>query len=194
MWVDQATADRASLNKLYRFGKRFLFLRLFGYAVSFRLAFSQFTHEYIFLLGKDLLPVNVSGPWFSFSMDLLAHPREAMCAILLRMVAINASIYRTTVQSCLVPSDTVWRFGQRIFHFANGPAVHRMSSIQQILAKNDYTDECGMSEIAGKLGYTLAFWADGIVSPSQVPIRFRQIGLRSTKYKTISTCNGEVYD
>jgi hypothetical protein len=69
-----------------------------------------------------------------------------------------------------------------------------MSSIRRILAKDDYTDEGGMSEGAKKLGYTLSFWADGILSPSQVPIRFRHIGLRSTKYKTISTCNGEVYD
>jgi hypothetical protein len=194
IWIDQATTNRASLSKLYRFGKRFLFSRPVGYSVSFRLAFSQCTCEYIFLLEDDWLAVNSSLPWFSFSIDLLAHAPEAMYAILLRMVAMNGPIYRTTVQSCLVPSGTVWRFGQRTFHFTNGPAVYRMSSIRHILAKYDYTNEGGVSEVAKELGYTLSFWADGIASPSQVPIRFRHIGLRSTKYKTISTCKGEVYD
>jgi hypothetical protein len=194
IWIDQATVHQASFGRLYRFDKKFLFARPVGYSVSFRLAFSQCTREYIFLLEEDWLAVNISLPWLSFSMDLLAHAPESMDAILLRMVTMNSPIYRTTIQSCLVPSGTVWKFGLRTFHFTNGPAVYRMSSIRKILAKYDYTTEGGVSGMAKTLGYTLSFWADGIASPSRVPIRFRHIGFRSTLYKTTSTCKGEVYD
>jgi hypothetical protein len=38
------------------------------------------------------------------------------------------------------------------------------------------------------LSSALSFWDDGIGSPSQMPIRFRYIGLPSTQVKTLSTC------
>jgi hypothetical protein len=181
IWIDQASVDRASFSRLYRFDQKFLFAKRVGSSVSFRLAFFQCTREYILLLEEDWMAVNMSLPWFSFSMDLLSHAPESTYAILLCMVSMSRPIYKTTIQSCLIPSGTVWRFGYRSFHFTEGPAIYRVSTVRQILAKHDDTNGYGFTEGMRKLGYTLSFWADGMVPPSEVPIRFRRTGGRFTK-------------
>jgi hypothetical protein len=192
IWIDQATADRVALSRSYYFDKKFLFARPVGHLASFRLAFSQCTREYLFILEENWLVVNMSFPWFSFSMDFLAHAPASMYAFLFCIVAIDHPIYKTTVQSCLVPSETAWRFRRRPFPFMDGPAVYRMSSLWQILGKNEDTEQAEFAERSRVLGYALSFWVDGISPPHPLPIPFHRIGMRSTKCKTISTCKGEI--
>jgi hypothetical protein len=103
IWIGQAADDRVSLSKLYHFDKKFLFARPVRCLASFHLAFSQCTREYLFILEENWLIVNMSLPWFSFSIDLLVHAPESMYAFLLCMIPKDDPIYRTTVQSCLVP-------------------------------------------------------------------------------------------
>jgi hypothetical protein len=64
---------------------------------------------------------------FAF-MDLPAHATAAMWAILLHALPMNGPIYRTIMESYLVPSGAIWRFGQRTIDFTNGPVVCPMSS------------------------------------------------------------------
>jgi hypothetical protein len=179
-WIGQSNVDRTSFGRLYRFERKFVFAKPVGYSSFLRLAFSQCIREYIFILKDDWLATNTSLPWFSFSMDLLAHGEEPMYAILLPMASINGLIHRTIARSCLVPSGTVWTVDDRTFHFASGPAVYRMSSIRTILKEYDYINKYGFGAVAKRLGYTLSFWADGIAPPSQVPIRFQQLAVGST--------------
>jgi hypothetical protein len=194
IWIDQATADRVSLSRFYYFDKKFLFARPVGDLASFHLAFSQCTREYLFVLEENWLLVNMSFPWFSFSMDLLTHAPESMYAFLLCMIAKDDPIYRTTMQSCFVPSGTAWRLGRRPFPFIDGPAMYRMSSLGQIFGKRKYTAQAETAEQSRVLGYALSLWVDGINPPHALPIPFRRIGMHSTKCKTISICKGQIAD
>jgi hypothetical protein len=194
IWVDQATVDRASLSRLSRFDRKFLFAQPVGYSISLRLAFLQCTREYIFILGKHWLAVNISLPWFSFSMDVLAHVPESMYGVLLLMVPVNGRIYKTTIQSCFIPSGTIWRFDHKVFHLATWPAVYRMSSIKEILNKLDCLSDYKFASLARALGYTVLIWTDDITRSNQLPLLFRHIGLRSSQYKKPSTCEEEIRD
>jgi hypothetical protein len=78
MWIHQATEDRVSLSRLYRFDKKFLFVRPIGFLASLRLAFSQCNREYMLVLEEDWLMVKMSVPWLSVSMDLLL-TRQNQC-------------------------------------------------------------------------------------------------------------------
>jgi hypothetical protein len=142
-------------------------------------------------LEEDWLIVNMSFPWLSFSIDLLAHAPESMYGILLRQEPMNAKLSKTPLQSCLIPSGTVWAFQRRLYHFTNGPTVYRMSSIQRILTKYNYSDELAFALGARELGYTLSFWADGVTPPDKVPIRFLHIGKRSTHKKHSTSVTSE---
>jgi hypothetical protein len=187
IWIDQGTPNRTHFKQLYRFHKEFVFPKPMGYPISFNLAFRTCTREYIFVLEEDWLIVNMSFPWLSFSIDLLAHAPESMYGILLRREPMDAELSKTPLQSCLIPSGTVWAFHRRPFHFTNGPTVYRMSSIQRILTKYNYSGELAFALGARELGYTLSFWADGVTPPKAVPMRFLHIGKRSTGAQH-STC------
>jgi hypothetical protein len=176
IWIGQARADRILLSQSRRFDKKFAFVKPMAHSVSFRLAVSQCTYDYIIIFEDDWLAVNMSLPWFSFSMDLLAHAPESMYAILLGMAPLHGPIFKTTIQSCLVSQGTVWRFGPETLRFTSRPTMYRMSSVNQILANHDYAKICGFAGRAKVLGYTFAFWADGIAPPDQIPIRFRHVG------------------
>jgi hypothetical protein len=194
IWIGQATIDRFSLGRVASFDKKFLFARPVGHSVAFHLAFSQCFCEYMFIMKENWHTVNMSLPWLSFLMDLLAHAPESMYAVLLRTVGINGPMYRTTVQSSLVPAGTVWWLGRRSVPLADGPVVYRMSSLRGILATYEYTNVVEFAERARVLGYTVSFWADGKNSPHEIPMSFGLICTPFTRYKTVSTSKGGVSD
>jgi hypothetical protein len=191
IWIDRGLANRDSLSRLYQFDKKFLFAKPVGYFVSFRLAFSQCPHKYIFYVEDDWLAMNMSLPWFSFSMDLLAHAPESICAILLCMPSVPRQIYRTSIRSCLVPSGTVWSLAHNFPHFTNVPTVYRVSNLKQISTNFDYANEYEFAARARVMGYTLSFWVDDTTVLGQVPTRFLNIRLSSTKSKRILTCKSK---
>jgi hypothetical protein len=185
IWIDQGMVNHQSLSQLYHFDKKFFFVKPVGYFASFRLAFSECTRDYLFVLKDDWLPMNISLPWFSFSMDLLAHAPESICAILLCLASVHNQIYRTAIRSCLVPSGTVWRFAHNFFYFTNLPTVYRMSSLKHISASYDYINEYDFAARARVMKYTLSLWVDGMTRPEHGPIRFLHLGVPRRKYKTI---------
>jgi hypothetical protein len=132
IWIDQGTPDRAEFLQAYHFNKTFFFDRRMGNAVSFRLAFSQSQCEFLFLLEEDWLAVDPTVPWFSHSISLLRAATEDVYCILLRKVWFNGPVTPTGVQSCVIPSGVLWKFGVRPYHYTNGAAVYRMSSLQRI--------------------------------------------------------------
>jgi hypothetical protein len=191
IWIDQATRDRENFTQKYHFDKKFFYASPVGYPVSFRLAFNQCNHPYLFLLEEDWLVENMSIPWLSLSMDLLAHAPEAIYAILLRSEPMHRLIGRPLVPSCLIPSGSVWSVAPHGFHFTNGACVYRMSSIRRILDRYPYTNEIMFSYHAGRMGYCLSFWTDGTKTPTEVPMRFRHIGTESSLNRS-GRCSGAV--
>jgi hypothetical protein len=191
IWIDQATRDREYFTQRYHFDKSFFYATPVGYPVSFRLAFDQCNHPYLFVLEEDWLIVNTSIPWFSLSMDLLAHAPEEIYAILLRNEPLHHLIGRPLVPSCLIPSGSVWSVAPRRYHFTNGACVYRMSSIRRILDRYSYNSEASFSRRARAMGYWLSFWTDGTKTPTEVPIRFAHIGTESSHNRS-GTCSGAV--
>jgi hypothetical protein len=153
LWINQDRIDAISSSRLYRFDKKFLFTKPIGDSVFMPVAFSQCDREYLLMLDQDRLSITKSLPWFSFSMDLRAHPAESIDAISLHVASLNGRIARTKVQSCLVPSGTVWKFDHRILCLLNRPVVSRTSNIRTILAKYAHINEYGPALAAKSLGY-----------------------------------------
>jgi hypothetical protein len=185
LWINQERINAISFSRLHRFEKKFLFTKSVGRSVFIYLAFSQCDCGYLLPLDQDWLPTNMSLPWFSFSMDLLAHAPESMYAISLRVASLNSPIDRTKVKSCLVPSGTVWRFDHGTFRFVNGPVVYRMSSIRIIVAQSACVNEYGFALAAKNRGYNPSFWADGTVPPADIPTRFRHVKVCQNTYPKV---------
>jgi hypothetical protein len=189
IWIDQATRGRGNFTEQYRFDRKFFFAIPVGYPVSFRVAFTYCIHPYILLLEEDWLLENMSVPWLSLSIDLLARAPEELYGVLLRSDHMHGLMSRPEVPSCLIPSGSLWRVCPRGVHFTNGAAVYRMSSIRRIFDRYGYVDEAGFANAAKMMGYELSFWNDGTMRPHHVPTRFRHIGEVSSRDAS-STCSG----